>query len=298
MFNITLLQIKTFLSVAEKLNFSEAAKEMEISQPSLSQTVSRIEEGIGVKLFERGKHGVELTQAGEYVYLELKPIYNKIIRLFDHAVNLDNNQNKSLRIVCHTSHLSSGARLYFDHIVTEYRNKYPDVSLIEELYDLKDMEKAFISGEADLIFTEAFSLDNIRNVSMKKVMKHQFCVVMSIHHPLAACDTLDIEQLNNEVFYSLSLYDGDSARHGALELCKKAGFTPKEIRFLRNFPSVLAAVRQGYGMTLSGFSGILAEDPQIKYFTLPDETNPIYWVVAWRRDDISETALNFINMIP
>jgi DNA-binding transcriptional LysR family regulator len=137
-----MLQIKTFLSVAEKLNFSEAAKEMEISQPSLSQTVSRIEEGIGVKLFERGKHGVELTQAGEYVYLELKPIYNKICRLFDQAVHLDANQNKSLRIVCHTSHLSSGARLYFDHIVTEYRNKYPDVSLIEELYDLKDMEKA------------------------------------------------------------------------------------------------------------------------------------------------------------
>jgi hypothetical protein len=54
----------------------------------------------------------------------------------------------------------------------------------------------------------------------------------------------------------------------------------------------------GYGMTLSGFSGILADDPQIKYFTLPNETNPIYWVVAWRRDDISETALNFINMIP
>ncbi len=51
-------------------------------------------------------------------------------------------------------------------------------------------------------------------------------------------------------------------------------------------------------MTLSGFSGILADDPQIKYFTLPNETNPIYWVVAWRRDDISETALNFINMIP
>ena len=61
-------QLKNFISVAQTLNYSETAKSAYISQPALTKQINKLESELGVKLFDRSKHGVSLTYAGEEFY--------------------------------------------------------------------------------------------------------------------------------------------------------------------------------------------------------------------------------------
>ena len=60
-----LRQLKYFVKAAETLNFSDAAKAMNIAQSSLSQQVRQLEEELDVQLFIRNSHSISLTEAGE-----------------------------------------------------------------------------------------------------------------------------------------------------------------------------------------------------------------------------------------
>ena len=68
---ITLLQIEYFIAVAKSLYFTDAARNLYVSQPSLSKQIALLEKEIGVQLFNRSTRGVRLTPAGAVLYKEL-----------------------------------------------------------------------------------------------------------------------------------------------------------------------------------------------------------------------------------
>jgi len=297
MYNITLLQIEAFLTVGEYLNFTEAAKALYISQPSLSQKISRIEEYFGKKLFIRGKHGVELTKEGKYLYSELRGYYENICRVFNNVRNMDDKPVQIVRIGCHTSHISADPNSYFECCIMNFKQAYPDVTVIEELFEFSELRKVLLLGDVDLIYTGSFILENMQNISWREVSKHDYYIAMSEHHPLASCDRLQIDALNNEVFYSVAPDDNKSIVNGSFARFRQFGFTPKKVIPLPNFPSVLMAVKKGEGMMLCGSTINTESSLGIKFFQAPSVPDPPSMIVAWRTNDVSETARSFISMI-
>ncbi len=69
-----LRQIRYFIAVAEENSFSEASRRLFVSQPPISRQVRRLEEELGVRLFERNQKGVELTAAGAAFLEEARQI--------------------------------------------------------------------------------------------------------------------------------------------------------------------------------------------------------------------------------
>ena len=63
-----------FMSVVETGSFSQAAKKHYLSQAAISQQISKLEEEVGVRLFDRSKYRPELTEAGKYYYQKIKQL--------------------------------------------------------------------------------------------------------------------------------------------------------------------------------------------------------------------------------
>src|SRR5258706_5579566 len=69
---MTLTELRYVVAVAEARHFGRAAERCHVSQPSLSASVKNLEEELGVTLFERGKRGVFLTEAGEQIVAQAR----------------------------------------------------------------------------------------------------------------------------------------------------------------------------------------------------------------------------------
>jgi DNA-binding transcriptional LysR family regulator len=82
MARIQLTELTAFVAVAQHRSFTKAAAQVGIASPTMSQTISSLEEGLGVRLFNRTTRSVALTEAGDRLLAEVQPILDGI----DHAV--------------------------------------------------------------------------------------------------------------------------------------------------------------------------------------------------------------------
>jgi len=85
---VELRQLRYFVAVAESLNFTKAAKQLLIAQPSLSQQISALESQLGFKLFERSRQSVELTVAGKSFLTDVREIIKKLDKSVEHASDI------------------------------------------------------------------------------------------------------------------------------------------------------------------------------------------------------------------
>ncbi len=209
---------------------------------------------------------------------------------------MKNSSLKTLRIACLTSHVSSTPQSAVERIVSEYRRKYPDVIIDEQLYELRELRQALFNGQVDIIFAAEFLVENIKNISRKRVATENVYLAISDQHPLSKKPDLQIDDLNNEVFYFVSS-DNNPMSNIAMERCRQIGISPREIRYLPNFPSVLMAVKQGAGVATSGHDSNVTSGLGIMDYKIEHFNKVPYMVVAWRKDDLPEPGKRFVRMI-
>ena len=158
---ITLTQLKYIVSLAKEKHFGRAAKECNVSQPSLSTQIQKVEEGLGAILFDRSKKPVMLTKEGFDFVEKAKQILASVQSLEHSAKNSDEVSGEFLLGVIPTlapyiyliEYISSGQYLYRlcgnnvgDLIGNHYRmteisvdsEKYDDRALAEYLEAIKN----------------------------------------------------------------------------------------------------------------------------------------------------------------
>src|SRR5579864_7383251 len=95
---IELRHLRYFVAVAEELNFTRAAARLHIAQPPLSQQIRQLEGELGVQLFERTKHEVRITEAGEAVLFEARRALAQADRIGIAARRISEGVSGSLRV--------------------------------------------------------------------------------------------------------------------------------------------------------------------------------------------------------
>lgn len=136
------------LAVAKYKSISQAAKELNIKQPSLSKCIQTINDSLGVELFEMKGQELVITYAGErYLYWA-----NRMIPLIAELDKVHQTQKKaSLKIIT-----PAGESAYVSPLVLQqFRKEYADVFI--EMQETQDIKAALLSGEANLaVLTEIF----------------------------------------------------------------------------------------------------------------------------------------------
>jgi DNA-binding transcriptional LysR family regulator len=226
MYNITFQQIEVFLHVARYQNISKAAGAMYITQPALSKTLQRFEEGIGLKLFHRNNQGVALTPEGEYLYSMLEPLCTDIEKTISMAKSISRKPPKTLRIIEPSTYDVAEDFDKVKRYVRLFEEKYQDVILVESLGDFRELRRSLAYGENHLAVTQSFALVKMQGISYKRVSQFPMYLAMACDHPLAAYDEIIPEALSKEIFYRVAVLVEEEDRLYTLERSKHHGFEP------------------------------------------------------------------------
>ena len=139
-------QLKYFLQVAETLNFSKASRKLYVTQSTLSQQISHLEQEIGMPLFERNSHEVYLTEAGK----ELLPYAQKTVNAAGACADHMNDLREML-----AGELNIGVTFSFSNIMAEtliaFIHAYPHVRLNIVYRSMQELMDGLKKRELDLV---------------------------------------------------------------------------------------------------------------------------------------------------
>ena len=295
MTDITLQQIEIFLTVAEQLNLSEAAKDLFLNQSAVSRWIQRLEGSLNTQLFVRNNRGVELTHDGAFLYAELKPIYARLSTTLYNMRSLYDMPENIIRVGC----LDSDEVMdMLKDLVHRFEARHPDVLVKIEPSNFKDLRENLFLGIVDCAITYYLGFGEYHTHQSKKIKKLESNFAISAHHPLAAYDRLPTEKLCNEKLFLLTLAEMRAPEDRALSLCRANGFTPKEIVYLPSDLAIEMAVKGMRGFSINGpnfgqrFSG------EIKLYKIDDVQPNQYMIIAWRKGGCNDTTKSFIDSIP
>ena len=182
-------QLKYFLKVAETLNFSEASRRLYITQSTLSQQISHLEQEIGLPLFERNSHEVFLTEAGK----EMMPYAQRTVNDSEACMDHMNDLKEML-----TGELNIGVTYSFSNIMSEtlisFLHTYPKVKLNIEYKTMLELMDDLKRRKLDLVL--AFKpLKTDRTIDSRAIFSNRLAAIVNAGHPLARQKSVRLSEL-------------------------------------------------------------------------------------------------------
>jgi DNA-binding transcriptional LysR family regulator len=146
MARIQLNELTAFVAVAERRSFTKAAAQVGIALPTMSQTIRSLEEGLGVRLFNRTTRSVALTEAGDTLLAEVQPILDGIDHALESVNAFRDKPIGALRLAIDRSASQIMAAHGFEPLIQPFLAEYPAVRV--EL-SIDDANSDIISGRFD-----------------------------------------------------------------------------------------------------------------------------------------------------
>ncbi|MFN2195390.1 MAG: selenium metabolism-associated LysR family transcriptional regulator [Anaerolineales bacterium] len=122
---INLLQIEAFLHAAEALSFSEAAKKMHLSQPTISHHIKSLEHEFGIELFNRAGSGIYLTEGGRLLLPWARKLIRETLEIQEMMASIQEKIVGDLRIACSTT----TGKYILPQLAARFHNRYPWVQV-------------------------------------------------------------------------------------------------------------------------------------------------------------------------
>lgn len=190
-FFMELRHLRYFIAVAEELNFSKAALRLFTAQPSLSQQIKDLEEEIGVRLFNRTKRKVELTEEGT-VFLKHARM---TITQADHAIAMARQTHLSKQQVLKIGFITTAEIRIFPQIIPSFRLQYPNFKIELNILNDSEQHQALIKDELDIIFNRR-TLDK-QDVENHILFKDELALILPKQHPLATLPAIPLHALSD-----------------------------------------------------------------------------------------------------
>lgn len=147
--NLDVRQLRAFVTVAECGSFTRAAASLNLSQPALTVQIRKLEEALGIRLFDRTTRMVALTRSGT----ELLPALGRILRELDGVLAETRQLSTMQRGIVRLAVLPSFASGVLPEIIAEFRARHPGVGFSIRDVIASGVADLVASGEADLGLT-------------------------------------------------------------------------------------------------------------------------------------------------
>lgn len=243
------LTLRYFLEIAHCLNFSQAAQQLHISQPGLSQQINVLEKELGIKLLYRSTRKVTLTEEGEYLYRNLLPSFENIEKTVRELKETGSVPQTTIRIATIPSAASNLVplliqQLKLSHPSLEFYIKETTSVHAIELVQKSEYHLAFIRTPIDT----KQSLQ--KPLKWMELPKHPLQLAVSDRHPAASQEFIDLKELKNETFLHYDPKHSPSLYYLLEHACLSAGFIPKTIGVGPEILTTANLISNGIGITL------------------------------------------------
>ena len=193
--------LKYFISAAECLNFTRAAKECFITQTAMSQHIANMEKELGFQLFIRNNRNVDLTVAGKDFYEQVKSIVHSYDHAVRHSQNLSTGSEGSISVIISSSIDGLALMPRFRY----FKIHHPTISLSVRISSPRYMVDQLKRGEADIAICWPEEMQQNDDIFVQNLAEFKACLVCRNDHPLASCRSVTPEQLQGAPFSIVDL---------------------------------------------------------------------------------------------
>lgn len=265
---MTSLQIEYFLKVAECMSFSRAAKELFVSQPSVSRQIKSLESELGHCLFDRShKNALRLTAAGMVFEKAFRQCHQALESAKDAARQFGSQQKLRLRV---------GVGEYWDlsDSLSEFRKlvltRYPNAILTFESNDFRPLRQQIRSGDQDVILCTKTSLMDFEGLDVMEITNLESKAYVRKGLLCPEEQPLQAKHFEGQKLLMLSPEESPMAMELAL-----LQFQARQIHvtpvYLPNRDTILQAVLMGNGITVFDQYMRFENDPRLTWFNLQDD---------------------------
>jgi DNA-binding transcriptional LysR family regulator len=281
--------LRAFVEVVRQGGFSQAAKTVFATQSTVSKAVKQLEDEVGARLLDRVGHRSKLTSAGEVVYRRALTMLAERDDLNAELDELRGLKRGTLRL----GMPPIAGSIMFAPVFAEYHQRYPgiDIRLTERGGD--SLKEILLAGEVDLAsvllpVSEEFDWQEGRNEPLM--------AVLAADHPLAALDSVDLDQLKTLPF--ILFETGFSLNRIVLDCCKQHGFEPEVVVRSGQIDFIVELVGAGLGVAF--LPRIIAErrpNPRVRYVRLTEPGTAWHMAMIWRRNAyLSQAAKVWLDL--
>ena len=187
-----LRQLRTFVAVAETLNFTRAAERLSVGQQAVSKTIGQLEAELGVELVERTTREVSLTKAGEKLLAEGRPALEAADAAFAAATEVGRGLSGRVNLGHSPAIVGSEVQAAIEAL----RSRSPELAISVHQVRPGEMESRLVSGDLDLVLARTAGRGDRLDSAALRPTKAILCVAEN--HRFAERTWIDVRELDGE----------------------------------------------------------------------------------------------------
>lgn len=186
---LNIYEINIFLTAAETQNFSEAARQLHMTQPAVSMQIQSLEQRLGVDLFERSGRRIQLSEAGEALMPMARDLISMSLRIEETIKSLSGDVVGHLKIGCSTT----AGKYILPHLIARFRRKHPRVQVTVYNSSRDNVMDMLRDGVTHISVVS--SLVSCREAEFQPFFTDRVVLIVPVDHPWASRDSVNPQEL-------------------------------------------------------------------------------------------------------
>ncbi|MHA6529412.1 LysR family transcriptional regulator [Paenibacillus sp. BAC0078] len=281
-----LLQLQYFLAVARLEHMTEAARNLHVTQSSLSKTIQRLEEDLGVPLFDRVGRNLRLNEFGSRFLCRAERALFELEQGKQELRDLSHPEHSTLELAVTTAST-------LPNILREFRKKRPGIQFHVQMLTTKEMVRLLDRGEVDFCLSSPPIEGD--NIVCQIVYTDPILVAVPKGHRLADQNSVALTELRDERFVGVK--SGYGTRDLIDSLCQSVGFVPKYVYEGDEPARLITLVEAEIGLAFIPSTARNSRD-DIKYLQIENHELVREIALIWHKSRyISRAALEFREVV-
>jgi LysR family hydrogen peroxide-inducible transcriptional activator len=235
-------QLRYFLAVARERNFTKAAEQCHVSQPSLSAQIAKLEDELGGSLIERSRKGCGLTPRGELFMPRAREILQQVSAADREMTEFDAGRRGTIRLGC----LPTTGAYVLPPLLSAYRREFPEVRIILSEGSSPLLAERLMEHQVDLAIMDQAGMN--KDLSGTELFSEPLFIALPAEHPLAGDPELSLRSLADQPL--ILMRKGHGFNRIVTEALRQAGVEPRVVYESSEIETVQALVRAGLGVSI------------------------------------------------